>query len=397
MRKSVRWILAAGAAIAAAFAPVPAFTQAQPATAPSHELTGFWLTTPHPELAIAPGKSETIPLTLRNLNLPPQRAELEVSGVPNDWKWSLKGGNREVGAVIVAPNATEEVKLELTPPAAATGKNAAIDVKARYGAETADLPLTVKLANAPEGELELKPELPALRGSARSTFSFKVEVTNNGGEEGMFSLTANAPEGFQTRFKHGYGSEEITGLPIKAGAKEDITLEVTPARAAPAGRYRIVMAVSGGGAKGTTELSIEVTGQPEVSLTGPQERLSGEAVAGKESSFPFTLSNTGSAPATDLELSSSPPTGWKVEFEPKTVGMLAPNATSQVNVRITPSEKAIAGDYMVPVRASGGSVSESAQFRVTVNTSTMWGAAGLGIIAAAVLVLGMSVMRYGRR
>lgn len=397
MRKSVRWILAAGAAIAAAFAPVPAFTQAQPTTAPGHELTGFWLTTPHPELAIRPGKTETIPLTLRNANLPPQRAELEVSGVPNDWKWSLKGGNREVNAVIVSPNATEEVKLELTPPAAASGKNAAIDVKARYGGETADLPLTVKLANAPDGGLELKPELPALRGSARSTFSFKVEVTNNGGEEGLFNLAANAPEGFQTRFKHGYGSEEITGLPIKAGATEDITLEVTPARAAPAGRYPIVMAVSGGGAKGTTELSIEVTGQPEVSLTGPQERLSGEAVAGKESSFPFTLSNTGSAPATDLELSSSPPTGWKVEFEPKTVGMLAPNATSQVNVRITPSEKAIAGDYMVPVRASGGNVSESAQFRVTVNTSTMWGVAGLGVIAAAVLVLGMSVMRYGRR
>ena len=186
-------------------------------------------------------------------------------------------------------------------------------------------------------------------------------------------------------------------MPIKAGATEDITLEVTPARAAPAGRYPIVMAVSGGGTKGTAELSIDVTGQPEVSLAGPQERLSGEAVAGKESSFTFALSNTGSAPATDIELSSSPPTGWKVEFEPKTVAALAPNATSQVNVRITPSEKAIAGDYMVPVRASGGSVSESAQFRVTVNTSTMWGAAGLGVIAAAVLVLGMAVMRYGRR
>ena len=177
MRISVRWILAAGAAIAAALAPVPALTQQQPAQV--HELTGFWLTTPHPELAIRPGKTEIIPLALRNANLPPQRAELEVSGVPNDWKWSLKGGNREVNAVIVSPNATEEVKLELTPPAAATGKNAAIDVKARYGSETADLPLTVKLANGPEGGLELKPELPALRGSARSTFSASRRPTES--------------------------------------------------------------------------------------------------------------------------------------------------------------------------------------------------------------------------
>jgi uncharacterized membrane protein len=37
------------------------------------------------------------------------------------------------------------------------------------------------------------------------------------------------------------------------------------------------------------------------------------------------------------------------------------------------------------------------QFRTTVRTSTIWGVAGLGVIAAAVLVLGGAVMRYGRR
>ncbi|WP_244571400.1 COG1470 family protein [Mesorhizobium carmichaelinearum] len=111
---------------------------------------------------------------------------------------------------------------------------------------------------------------------------------------------------------------------------------------------------------------------------------SGEAVAGKESTFQFTLTNTGSAPATDLELSASQPTGWKVEFEPKRIDTLAPNATSQVDVKITPSERAIVGHYMVPVRASGGTVSESAPFRVTVKTSAMWGIAGLGVIAGAV-------------
>lgn len=395
MRKPVRWMIAAGAALAATLASVPAIAQEQPTEAP--ELRGFWLTTPHPELAIRPGETESIALTLRNANLPPQRASLEVSGVPDGWTWSLKGGNREIGAVIVSPNATEEVKLELTPPAGTTGESFPIDVKARYGTETADLPLVVKLSNEGDGGLELKPELPALRGTARSSFSFKVEVTNNGAEETLFNLAANVPEGFQTRFKRGYGSEEITGLPIEAGASENVTLEVTPARSAPAGSYPVVMEVSGGGTTASTELSIEVTGQPEVALAGPQERLSGQAEAGKEASFPFTLANSGSAPAADIELSATPPSGWKVEFEPERIDMLAPSATSEVNVKITPSERAIAGDYMVAVRASGGSVSESQQFRVTVNTSTLWGVAGLGVIAAAVLVLGMAVMRYGRR
>lgn len=94
-----------------------------------HELTGFWLTTPHPELAIPPDRTETIPLTFRNANLPPQRAELEVSGVPSGWKWSLKGGNREVGdqmqgAIVGAPLPT--VQSLLVVLAANSGLDAAM-------------------------------------------------------------------------------------------------------------------------------------------------------------------------------------------------------------------------------------------------------------------------------
>ncbi|WP_042778043.1 NEW3 domain-containing protein [Sinorhizobium fredii] len=395
MRTIAQWITAAALALGATFACTQAVAQDQQQEVA--KLTGFWLTTPHPELAIRPGETEIIPLTLRNANLPPQRASLEVTGIPDGWKWSLKGGSREVSAVMVAPDATQEINLELTPPEGASGERVPISVKARYANQTTDLPLVVKLSEAAEGGLELKSELPALRGTASSTFSFKIEAINNGAEENLFSLVANVPEGFQSRFKRGYGSEEITGLPIEAGASENLTLEVTPPRSAPAGRYPVVVEVAGGGTSATTELSIEVTGQPDVTLTGPQERLSGQAEAGKEASFPFTLANNGSAPATDIELSAGPPSGWKVEFEPERVDLIAPDAARQVNVKITPSEKAIAGDYMVSVRASGGPVSESAQFRVTVNTSTIWGMAGLGVIATAVLVLGLAVMRYGRR
>jgi uncharacterized membrane protein len=391
MSKSDRWLLAAAAC--AVMAVSPHFDLAATAA----ELTGFWLTTPHPELSIRPGETDSIPLTLRNANLPPQRASLEVSGVPKDWKWALKGGNSEISAVIVSPDASEDVKLELTPPAGAKGDRIPIDVKARYGSETADLPLAVTLSDSPNGGFELKPDLPALKGTAHSTFRFKVTVTNNGAQENLVNFAAQVPDGFQTRFKRGYGSEEITGLPIKAGASEDITLEVTPARDAPAGRYPVAMAVKGGDATAKTDLAIDISGEPDIALSGPQERLSGEAVAGKEASFPFTVTNSGSAPANGIEVSASVPSGWKSEVEPKLIDTLAPNAASEVAIKITPSERAIAGDYMVTVRASGASASQSAQFRVTVNTSTVWGIAGLGVIATAALILGLAVLRYGRR
>jgi uncharacterized repeat protein (TIGR01451 family) len=381
-------------------APLPLGAQETPAAQQSAELSGFWLTTSWPEMTIKPGETQSVSLSLRNEKLPPQRATIEVSGVPEGWAWSLKGGGREVTAAIVSPDSTERLTLELTPPEdASTDGEHAIEVRARTAAETVTLPLVVRLSETEEATsgLSLEPELPALRGTARSTFSFKIKVKNEGAEDGLFNLTASVPGGFQTRFKKGYGSEEITGLPIAAGATETVTMEVIPSRGVAAGRYDAGFEVSGEGLSGTTQLSLDVTGEPQIAIVGPQERLSGEAVAGRESSFTVTLVNTGTAPATDLELSATPPSGWTVAFEPQDVAQIAPNSTGEVNVKITPSEQAIAGDYMVSVRASNDAVSESVQFRVTVRTSTMWGAAGLGVIAVAALVLGGAVMRYGRR
>lgn len=392
--------LMAAALGATLMAPLPLGAQENPSAQQSAQLSGFWLTTSWPEMTIKPGETQSVSLSLRNEKLPPQRATIEVSGVPEGWEWSLKGGGREVTAAIVSPDSTERLTLELTPPGdASTDGEHAIEVRARTATETVTLPLVVRLSETEEvaSGLSLEPELPALRGTARSTFSFKIKVKNEGAEDGLFNLTASVPAGFQTRFKKGYGSEEITGLPIAAGATETVTMEVIPSRAVAAGRYEAGFEVSGEGLSGTTQLSLDVTGEPQVAIVGPQERLSGEAVAGRESSFTFTLVNTGTAPATDLELSATPPSGWTVAFEPQDVAQIAPNSTGEVNVKITPSEQAIAGDYMVSVRASNDTVSESVQFRVTVRTSTMWGAAGLGVIAVAALVLGGAVMRYGRR
>jgi uncharacterized membrane protein len=41
--------------------------------------------------------------------------------------------------------------------------------------------------------------------------------------------------------------------------------------------------------------------------------------------------------------------------------------------------------------------SESADFRITVLTSTLWGVAGVALIAVAVVVVGLAVARFGRR
>ncbi len=62
-----------------------------------------------------------------------------------------------------------------------------------------------------------------------------------------------------------------------------------------------------------------------------------------------------------------------------------------------PSPRAIAGDYMVTITASASEGSASADFRITVLTRTLWGIVGVVLIAAALVVVGQAVSRYGRR
>jgi len=112
---------------------------------------------------------------------------------------------------------------------------------------------------------------------------------------------------------------------------------------------------------------------------------------------PVIVTNTGTAPATDIHLSASAPTGWKVAFSPKTIERIAPNQHKQVTVSIRPPSKAIAGDYVNTFSASTNGENGTANFRVTVTTSTMWGIAGVGIIGAALLIMVGAVVRFGRR
>jgi uncharacterized membrane protein len=376
----------------------PAVAQTTPA-ASSAQPTGFWLTTPYPELTLPAGEKGSIPLTLRNAGLPPQRAELSITGLPSGWTADFTGGGKPVTAAMVDPNDTQSLTLEVTPPKDAADKTGPVQatVSARYGDQTASLPLTISLSSEAPGGVTLTPELPALRGTPTTDFSFRIKIENDSGADQMFNLGADVPSGFTTTFKHGYDTAEITGVPIKAGASDTVTMDVKPGPNTAAGDYPIRFAVLAGKLTASTDLGIRITGTPGLSLTGPQGRLSGDTTAGESTSFPFTLQSTGSAPAENVKLSASAPSDWKVTFDPETLPKLDAGQSQTVNVTITPSAKAVAGDYMVSVSANADGVSRSADFRATVNTSTQWGIVGVIIIAAALIVLVIGVMRYGRR
>jgi uncharacterized membrane protein len=255
----------------------------------------------------------------------------------------------------------------------------------------------VTLAKDLPAKLSVTPQLPELRGTSKSSFEYQLSIKNDSGKKLTVSLSAQAPQNFDASFTEQYGTQELNAVPIDAGQSKDVKLKVTPPNTAAAGDYKLTARVAAEDASATTDLGLDITGQPRLDVSGREGLVSTRAAAGQQTSVPVVITNTGTAPADDVDLSGSAPSGWKVTFDPKTVDRIAPNDNKEVQALITPTDKAIAGDYVTTIRAAARGESASTNFRVTVTTSTMWGIAGVGIIGVALLVMVGAVARFGRR
>ena len=134
----------------------------------------------------------------------------------------------------------------------------------------------------------------------------------------IVSLSAQAPPNFEATFTEQYGSQELNALPLDPGQSKDVKLKVRPPNTAAPNKYKVAAKVSADDATASADLVLDITGQPKIDITGREGLLSARASAGTESSIPVVLTNSGTAPAEQIELSGSAPTGWKVNFEPKT-------------------------------------------------------------------------------
>ena len=361
------------------------------------DVKGLFLLTDYPAVTVRPGSTHTISIRLQNYALPPERMTLTVAGVPQGWTATLLGGGQPVAAAMATTNQSTTLQLRLDVPANAAMGTQNLTVSAKGQGAEVSLPLAVTLARDLPAKLTLEPELPSLRGTSRSSFEFQLKVKNDSGRNLVISLAAQAPQNFETTFTEQYGSQELSSIPVEAGQSKTVKLKVRPPSTAGANRYPVTVRASAEDASADAAVALEIVGQPRLALTGRDGMVSGRAEAGKEASIPIVVTNTGTAPAEEIELTSSAPSGWKISFEPKTIDRIPPNQNKEVQALVTPPEKAIAGDYAPTFTAAARGETASQQFRIAVATSTMWGIVGAGIIALALLIMVGAVARFGRR
>lgn len=356
---------------------------------------GLGFSTPFPSQTVRAGETQTLVLTVKNFGLPPQVVALRVAEAPRGWQLTFLGSGRPVRSVYVAPDQEATVTLRLEPPKGLRPGTYHFRLVAQGQDGQAALPLTLTLGAVTPRRLSLEPELPVLRGAPTASFRYRLTLRNESDQDALVNIDAQAPRGFQVNFS--LFGQQVASVPLKAGESRDLDAEVSLPPRVAAGTYPITVRASTGDARTSTQLTLEITGRPELTVTAPEGRLSGRANAGRDSPLKVIVKNNGSAPARNVTLSSFPPSGWEVTFSPERVDEIAPNGEAEFTATIRPSPKALTGDYMVTMTASSGDVSSSADFRITVTTSTLWGLVGVLVVAAGLGVVTFAVNRYGRR
>lgn len=386
----VSWLLVA--ALVVGLAPVWVLAQEGEPTESSPSLT---MHSDYPSLII--GRDENVTITLRlEAQGEPQVARLEVQGLPNGWTATFKGGGKAIKSVYVPLDDHASVSLTVELPDDVAPGTYAFTVLARSDVAGAEWPLEITVREKAPARLTFETDLPIVTGSPDTTFRFSATLRNEGDEDLMVNLTADAPAGFGVEFR--VAGQETSSFPLEANRSKSISIEAKAYSDPTAGDYPITVRADAGEASAVLDFTARVTGKPDLAISAPNGRLSAEATAGKETTVKVIVSNEGSAPARDVRLSSSEPANWTVEFDPKEIGEIPAGEKVEVMAKIRPAEKAVAGDYMVTVRASAeDTATESTDFRITVRTSTLWGVVGIALIAVAVGVVALAVLRFGRR
>jgi len=367
---------------------------AQEGDPPQEKSEPLTISTRYPAQEIAIGDNVNIALTLRGGT--PQIVWLEVEGLPEGWTATFKGGGKVIRAAYVESGNSISVDLKLELPEDVQAGAHRFSVIARGEKERAEMPIELTVQEKLPPSLVFEVDLPTLRGTPDTNFRFNVTLKNEGDEELSVNLMADMPPEFLVTFKS--GGQEVTSIPVGANESKRLSVEAKAFVEVPAGTYQFDVQAQGGDVQAATTLLAEVVGKPELSMAAPDGRLSAQVHAGEETPITLVLWNTGSAPVRNVEMSASPPAGWEVTFEPEQIVEVAEGQQVEVTAKLRPPKEAIAGDYMVTFRARPeGTIAESAEFRITVRTSTLWGIVGVGLVAVAVIVVGLAVMRFGRR
>ncbi len=364
-----------------------------PATEPYIELS-----TQYPALTVKAGDSLTFDLDLDNYSGVSQNITLSVAEIPEGWEGTFSAGSNQVSVVHVKnQEVNSDVSFAVDVPLETADGEYTIRLAAQ-GEDFSDEMTIVLTVSAEEiGESSFTAEYPSQEGDATTDFTFSATLINNTLSSQNYSFTSNAPSGWQVSFQPSGETTSVAALDVEARTTQAMDISVTPPENVEAGTYEIPVTATSVNESMPITLSVTITGSYGLTLSTPSGRLSLDAYANQESAVQLSLTNTGNSDLTNVNLTSSAPTGWTVRFANETIDIIEAGATVETTMYITPGEDAMSGDYATTVTARNSDANDSVDFRITVKTETIWGLTGIGVIVLLAVVIIIVMRKYGRR
>ena len=283
------------------------------------DVKGIFLLTDYPAVTLRPGSTSTINLKLQNYGLPPERLTLSVTGVPTGWTATLIGGGQPVAAALPATNASVALELRLDVPKDAPIGTTNLTVNAQGARHQRLAAGRGDAGDRSAGQADAHAAAPGAARHLEVELRVPARHQERQPQEGRRSACRRtAPQNFDATFTEQYGSQELNALPLDAGQSKDVKLKVRPPNTVAAGKYKVAAKVSADDASATSELVIDITGQPKIDIAGREGVLSAQASAGREDidpRDPHQFRHRGRPSRSSCRARA--PTGWKINFDPE--------------------------------------------------------------------------------
>lgn len=364
----------------------------------AHAEGGLDMHTDYPGLAARAGDNVTFTIDFDNSGSACD-ASLGIQSMPEGWEGYISGGGNRISRVHVpsgTDTATASLQLDIPADAADGSYQVVLEARANDAVyDTLTLNLDVDQLEVSQGDFSC--EYPEQEGAADASFSFSATLVNNSPETQTYSLSAQAPEGWQVAFEPSGESTQVASIELESAASQGLDITVTPPNNVEAGQYTIPCSAVSAGETLDMELSVTVTEKYSLDLSTPDGLLSFDTHANEETPVTLSITNNSNVPVQNVNLTSSAPSEWNVSFDTPTIDVIEAGATVEVTARVTPSDQALTGDYVVTMTANASQVSDTAEFRVAVETSMVWGFVAVVVIAALLAGIGYVFRKYGRR
>lgn len=357
---------------------------------------------------IVAGRDKIVTFTLENPGTAAVSNIVLSSEEPDGW--DVKFSPDKVVSLEAGENERIDVTIEVPENAQEGDYMVTLNVAGDEGlSDNLDYRVTV---NVPirEPKIEMRPIYPRLEAIAGEEFVFEVEFLYTAAtitaEPVVFNLVTTVPPGWDMYMTPPYEKEKkLSAISLKPGftfsdkTRVVVTSPFLPSLPDP-GEYKVTLEAvdETGNLRDSVDFTAVITARYDLRLTPAGERYDTTTKAGRENFFSIIVTNLGTGAIDNINFSSDHPQGWTIEFAQEKVDSMDALTRQTIDVNIKPPPETIAGDYSITLKALGTQASaRNMEIRVTVESPTIWGWVGVGIIMLVIAGLVGIFMRFSRR